>query len=64
MNENIARINCLKCKHYYVTWDPQFPRGCRAFNFKTSAMPSATVLSSSGSPCMKFEPKGPAAPSK
>ncbi|HZG79058.1 MAG TPA: uracil-DNA glycosylase [Paenibacillus sp.] len=51
------RINCMKCKHYYVTWEPQFPRGCRAYGFKTVQMPSATVLSSSGKPCLQYEEK-------
>ncbi|MCH1626160.1 uracil-DNA glycosylase [Fredinandcohnia sp. SECRCQ15] len=53
------RINCLKCKYFYTTWDPKFPRGCKAFNFKTHTMPSMTVQQSSGSPCMKFEEKKP-----
>lgn len=52
------RINCLKCRHYYVTWDPRYPRGCRAFGFKSQTMPSLQVLSSSGRPCLNFEPKG------
>jgi len=51
------RINCLKCKHYYVTWDPNFPKGCRAYGFKSAAMPSMAVLSSSGKSCMSFEEK-------
>ncbi|WP_404429822.1 hypothetical protein [Sutcliffiella horikoshii] len=51
------RINCLKCKHYYVTWDAKFPKGCRAFGFKTNQMPSVAVLRSSGSPCLKFDAK-------
>nr|WP_026021815.1 hypothetical protein [Bacillus timonensis] len=51
------KINCLKCKHFYTTWDPKFPRGCRAFNFKTQAIPSITVFKSSGTDCMKFEEK-------
>nr|WP_102710884.1 uracil-DNA glycosylase [Paenibacillus castaneae] len=53
----IQRINCLKCKHYYVTWDPKSPKGCKAFGFKTQQMPSSVVLSSSGNPCMHFEEK-------
>ncbi|MDF2961716.1 MAG: hypothetical protein K0S39_3451 [Paenibacillus sp.] len=52
------RIDCMKCRHFYITWDPSFPRGCRAFGFKTQTMPSMTILSSSGKPCMNFEPKG------
>ncbi|MFB9275023.1 uracil-DNA glycosylase [Cohnella cellulosilytica] len=51
------RIDCTKCRHYYITWDPNFPRGCRSFGFKTSAMPSLAVQSSSGKPCMSFEAK-------
>ncbi|MBB3114769.1 hypothetical protein FHS18_006929 [Paenibacillus phyllosphaerae] len=64
MTEGNQRINCMKCRHFYVTWDPQFPRGCRAFGFKTHALPSATVLSSSGKPCMNFEPKQTAGSAK
>jgi hypothetical protein len=51
------RVNCYQCKHFYVTWDPRFPKGCRAFGFKTVTMPSMTVFQSSGRPCMKFEQK-------
>ncbi|WP_308634959.1 uracil-DNA glycosylase [Paenibacillus silvisoli] len=51
------RINCMKCRHYYVTWDPKFPKGCKAFGFKTATMPSQAVLSSSGKPCLNFEQK-------
>ena len=51
------RVDCMKCKHYYVTWDPSFPRGCRAFGFKSRSLPSADVLRSSGSPCLSFERK-------
>jgi hypothetical protein len=47
----------MKCVHFYVTWDPQFPKGCKAFGFKSPQMPSVTVLSSSGKPCMNFEAK-------
>nr|WP_245246540.1 MULTISPECIES: uracil-DNA glycosylase [unclassified Paenibacillus] len=51
------RINCFLCKHFYVTWDPSFPRGCRLYEFKTSELPSAVVKRSSGKPCMAFEKK-------
>lgn len=51
------RIDCLKCRHFYVTWDTRFPKGCKAFNFKSQAMPSLTVFSSSGKQCMNFEVK-------
>ncbi|WP_239616715.1 uracil-DNA glycosylase [Cohnella mopanensis] len=51
------RVDCMKCRYYFVTWDPNFPRGCKAFGFKSHTMPSLTVLSSSGKACMNFEPK-------
>jgi hypothetical protein len=50
-------INCIKCAYYYVTWDPSFPKGCKAFGFKTSEIPSALVKKSSGHACLKFEAK-------
>lgn len=51
------RINCMKCRHFYITWDKNFPNGCRAFGFKTKRLPSMSVLSASGSPCQGFERK-------
>ncbi len=51
------RVDCMKCRHYYITWDPNFPKGCRSFGFKSATLPSLTVLSSSGQPCMSFEQK-------
>lgn len=51
------RVNCFTCKHFFVTWDPKFPRGCRAFQFKTNQLPSTQVLAASGHPCLKYEKK-------
>lgn len=51
------KIDCMKCRHFYITWDPKFPRGCRTFGFKTQSLPSIQVLNSSGKPCLNFEPK-------
>lgn len=49
--------NCFKCRHFFVTWDQQNPRGCRAYQFKGKAIPSTIVKSSSGMDCLKFEKK-------
>ncbi len=46
--------DCLKCKHFYVTYDPKFPRGCRVYRFKSNRPPSRVVLESSGSHCQLF----------
>lgn len=53
-------IDCLKCKNYYITWEPKTPHGCRAFGFKSKLLPSLVVLKSSGNPCGLFESKIPA----
>ena len=51
------RVDCNKCQYYYITWDPRFPKGCKAFGFKTNQLPSITVYRSSNQPCMRFTPK-------
>ncbi|MDE3840376.1 uracil-DNA glycosylase [Bacillus methanolicus] len=51
------KINCVKCSHFYVTWDPNFPRGCKAFQFKTRNLPSVEVFRASGRACLKYERK-------
>lgn len=50
-----ARPECLRCKHYFVTWSPRFPYGCRAFGFKSKVIPCLEVYTASHQQCMKFE---------
>lgn len=50
-------INCFQCKYFKVTWDPNNPRGCTAYHFKTKQLPSVVVKQSSGVDCLKFELK-------
>ena len=57
MDNESKRVDCFQCKHFYVTWDPRFPRGCKVFGFKTRQLPSVAVFSSSGEPCEGFERK-------
>ena len=57
MMKTRPKIDCHKCKYYYVTWDERFPHGCRAMKFKGKALPSTTVLSSSNMPCLLFAKK-------
>lgn len=54
---SLPRIDCRKCKYYYVTWDPNNPHGCRQFGFKSKQIPSLVVYKSSGNPCIGFELK-------
>lgn len=51
------RPDCLHCEHYYVTWEAERPRGCRAYAFKSEQTPSDVVLASSGEPCQFFARK-------
>ncbi len=51
------RIDCLQCRHFFVTWDPAFPRGCRAMHFKGKEMPASFVRRISGRWCLKFDKK-------
>lgn len=50
----MKRINCHQCKHYFVTWEPGRPHGCRAYGFKSQQMPSMLVKQSSGQDCALF----------
>ena len=33
--------SCGDCKHYYVTWDKDFPYGCKAMGFKSRTYPGS-----------------------
>jgi hypothetical protein len=50
-------VDCTKCKHFYVTWDRNHPKGCKVMGFKGVGMPSTTVYKSSGIECLRFEAK-------
>lgn len=58
-NSEPGFIDCFKCKHMYITWEVNCPRGCKAFGFKTKRMPSMVVFETSGEVCLKFTPKNP-----
>ncbi len=53
------KIDCLKCVHFYVTWDAAMPRGCRALGFKCRELPANLVRASSGSDCLYYQPRPP-----
>jgi hypothetical protein len=64
MTAEKPRIDCFSCIHFYVTWDPLHPKGCRAMGFKSREMPSIAVYKSSGMDCLRFSPKGPSGAGK
>ena len=49
------RIDCHKCIYYYVTWNPNFPHGCRAMGFKSRRYPINEVRNiMNGKDCLLF----------
>ena len=50
-------INCFSCINFYITYEQAFPYGCRAMGFKSRAIPSKEVYSSSGMECQHFRKK-------
>ncbi|GHV08773.1 hypothetical protein AGMMS50229_17720 [Campylobacterota bacterium] len=55
----MKRLDCRKCRHFFVTWERSFPYGCKFFGFKGKNLPSTMVLASSGAPCEQYQPKAP-----
>lgn len=47
----------MKCIHYQVTFDPQAPRGCKLYHFKSATMPYILVKQSTGHDCQSFQEK-------
>jgi hypothetical protein len=52
-----GKINCLNCSHFFITYDPHEPYGCRAMGFKSRQFPSDVAESCSGLKCQMYTPK-------
>jgi hypothetical protein len=48
-------VRCGTCRHFFVTYEPQHPWGCRSFGFKSANLPSQEVLVATGTVCAQFE---------
>ena len=59
-----TKPQCLKCNYYFSTYDPQVPRGCKAYKFRSLSMPSFVVKRETGEECAKFAVKVKKEPSK
>ena len=57
MVEKKLTTNCILCIHYFVTWDKNFPKGCKLFGFKGITFPSVTVNQATGDVCKNFVKK-------
>ena len=50
--------NCMKCKHFYITYDKNMPKGCRVYKIQSSVLPSMVVKkANNGDECAGFSPK-------
>jgi len=56
-SENPSNVNCFQCIHFAVTWEPQHPKSCKLFGFKSAVLPSVAVYESTGSVCLGYEKK-------
>lgn len=59
LSKNSPTTQCHACRHYYVTWDKQFPHGCKAMGFKSKTLPAFMVRNASGINCLLFGEKTP-----
>ena len=50
-----ARVNCYGCKHFFITWDKEFPYGCRRMEFRSKRLPSEDVIEADGQRCLARE---------
>ncbi len=48
-------MNCINCKHFFVTWENKFPYGCNAYEIKSKTAPNLQVLENTGLACLLFE---------
>ncbi len=55
MKKEQLRLSCRGCVHFFITYDPHRPWGCRNFGFKGKNLPAATVYESTGMQCAYFE---------
>jgi hypothetical protein len=50
--------SCYRCTHYFVTWQVDFPHGCRAMGFKSRRLPIIDVRRAmQGKSCLAYKPK-------
>lgn len=50
---------CIKCVHYFVTYEMARPYGCRAMGFKSKKNPARVVFENSGLECQLFLARKP-----
>jgi hypothetical protein len=56
-NKQETEVNCFSCSHFYITYEPDFPYGCRAVSFKSRLLPAKVMYVYSGIGCQLFKEK-------
>jgi hypothetical protein len=50
--------SCQNCKHYFITYDKQTPRGCHIYGIKSQQLPCLVIkMATGGNDCLGFEMK-------
>lgn len=52
--EQTRKIQCLRCKYYQVTYNPQIPHGCRKYQFQSATIPNLVVKRETGTDCQAY----------
>ena len=52
--------SCMKCIHYFSTFDPTRPRGCKLYGMKTAQFPNILVKKETGKECLGFQERAKA----
>ncbi len=53
----MSKPNCSQCRHFYVTWNPKTPNGCRRYGIECKDRPSTIVAMAGMGECQGFEVK-------
>ena len=50
-------INCFRCKYFYITWNIEYPKGCRKFCFESDSLPTIFLKKCNIPVCPFFKDK-------
>lgn len=53
----MEKPKCSQCRHYFITWNPKTPNGCRRYSIQSKEKPSIIVAMAGLGECQGFEAK-------
>jgi hypothetical protein len=53
----MEKPNCRKCRHFFITWNPKTPHGCKRYGIESREDPSKIVSMAGLGDCQGFEDK-------